>query len=74
MEREPPARGEDATEQDSNTSALLAGEWGANAIAHGRPVDLEERHRESLQTVEEVTGSSPPEPGDPPAPPPPDSR
>lgn len=63
MEREQPPRGDDATEPDSNTSELLAGEWGSNAIAHDKPVDLEERHRESLQAVEELTGSSAPEPG-----------
>lgn len=70
MEREQALRGHDPTESDSNTSELLAGEWGSNAIAHDRPVDFEERHRESLQAVKELTDSTVPEPGepDPPAP------
>lgn len=62
MKREQPPRGDDATEPDSNTSELLADEWGANAIAHDKPVDWEERHRESLQTVEELNDSSTAEP------------
>lgn len=56
-EEQPPTR-EDAAETDSNTSELLAGEWGANALAHDQPVDLEERHRQSLQAVDELTNSN----------------
>ena len=37
--------------EESNASELMADEMLANAMAHDEPVDLEQRHEESLEAA-----------------------